>query len=432
MNPIKQKTKNSLYLVPALALACLPATQACHMEPESNDALEEVLDMTEVLVGPTAPLGSATPTTFRPRGVIDLAICLDTSGSMDGLIESAKQKLWAVVNDFALVDPVPVLRVALLTFGNDGHSEENGWVRVDAPLTGDLDLISQRLFALTTNGGTELVGRVVNTATSELEWSNDPKALKLLIVAGNESADQDAQFGFRDASRRAIAQGIMVNAIYCGDPLDEFAPDWREVSKLADGQFASIDANNGTVVISTPFDAELQALTAKVNLTYIPMGASGREGWANQRTQDANNAALSEAAGASRAMTKNGQLYVCGWDLVDACRIGTLKLEDVKPEDLPNELQALSSLELTAFVESKAAERMKIQAHISAVGVKRDAWLMTERERLQVDDSKAFDRVLRDSIRNQAASRGFLYKGADAPATQPAQGSQSLAPGCQE
>ena len=33
---------------------------------------------------------------------IDLAICLDTSGSMTGLIESAKQRLWALVNDLAL------------------------------------------------------------------------------------------------------------------------------------------------------------------------------------------------------------------------------------------------------------------------------------------------------------------------------------------
>ncbi len=76
------------------------------------------------------------------RRHVDLAICLDTSGSMRGLLDSARQSIWAIVNDLALAKPAPRLRIALLTFGNDGHSKANGWVRVDTGFTGDLDLVS--------------------------------------------------------------------------------------------------------------------------------------------------------------------------------------------------------------------------------------------------------------------------------------------------
>ncbi|MCB9915867.1 MAG: VWA domain-containing protein, partial [Planctomycetes bacterium] len=165
-----------------------------------------------------APWALAVPPPANP--LVEIAICLDTSGSMDGLIGSAKQKLWAIVNEFVFAEPMPRLRVALYTYGNDGHSAENGWVNLECPLTEDLDLVSERLFAQTTNGGTELVGRVVNAAAGQLDWSPDPGALKLIVVAGNETADQDTVVSFRDACAGAIARDIMVDAIYCGAPGD--------------------------------------------------------------------------------------------------------------------------------------------------------------------------------------------------------------------
>ena len=149
------------------------------------------------------------------RRTIDLAICLDTSGSMDGLIDSCRQKIWAIINDLALAKPTPRLRVALLSYGNDGYARDAGWVRLDTGLTDDLDKVSQQLFALKTGGGTELVGRVMQAALARLDWAKDSKALRIMIVAGNESADQDKEVSFRLMCRRAIGRDIMVNPIYC-------------------------------------------------------------------------------------------------------------------------------------------------------------------------------------------------------------------------
>ncbi len=142
--------------------------------------------------GQEPPSPSATHAAVGEH-VIELVICLDTSGSMDGLLNSARQKLWTIVNDLAKAEPTPRLRVALLSYGNDGHKSENGWVKVDTPFTEDLDTVSQKLFALTTGGGTELVGRVVQTSLQELDWHSSAGALRMIFVAGNESADQDEQ-----------------------------------------------------------------------------------------------------------------------------------------------------------------------------------------------------------------------------------------------
>src|SRR5829696_6538653 len=79
---------------------------------------------------------------------VDVVLCLDTSGSMDGLLDSAKRKLWAVVNDLAKMEPTPALRVALYSYGNNTYDARRGWVRQDVTLTTDLDEVYKRVAAL--------------------------------------------------------------------------------------------------------------------------------------------------------------------------------------------------------------------------------------------------------------------------------------------
>ena len=360
--------------------------------------------------GDERPVGAPAPAaSLRPAPAIDLALCLDTSGSMDGLLDAARQKLWAIVNDLALAEPTPKLRVALLTFGNDGHPAEGGWVKLDVPLTEDLDLVSQQLFALTTNGGTELVGRVLATANASLDWSPAADALKLVVVAGNESADQDQQVRFGDACRLLIERGITVNAIYCGNPADEIAPGWLEVAKRADGHFAAIDQQNGTVVIATPFDGELAALSTAINDTYLPYGAAGEVAWMNQRAQDANAVNCNSATAAARANTKACKLYVCDWDLVEQVKTGQLKLEEAKKEELPEKLRELSLEQRQQCIDAPWAKRTALKEKIQAVGAKRDAHVTAELAKLGMEESSAFDRAVRDALRAQAQAKGLRF-----------------------
>lgn len=368
--------------------------------------------------GGPAPAPSA-PTPPREARV-DLAICLDTSGSMDGLLDSARQGIWAIVNDFALAKPAPKLRVALLTFGNDGHNKDNGWVEVQTAFTEDLDLVSQKLFALTTNGGTELVGRAVQTSLDRLEWTSAQGALKLIVVAGNESADQDQECNFRDACRRAIGAGVMINSIYCGNPNDQLAPAWREVAQLADGKFHAIDKDNGAIAIETPFDAQIQALNAQVNKTYVPYGAEGKKAWANQAEQDRNASGLNSQVAAERAMCKTtGSYDNSQWDLLDACRAQKVKLAELKQEDLPEALRGKTPAELEKHIATLQAERDGLHKQIQDLSGKRQKAVEEEMAKRALDPTKSFDYAVRQAVRAQAEAKGIAVRAA-APVQAPA------------
>lgn len=358
------------------------------------------------------PLAARTAV-VSPERIVELAICLDTSGSMDGLIHSARQKLWTIVNDLAKAQPTPRLRVALLSYGNDGNNAENGWVQVETPFTEDLDTVSQRLFRLTTNGGTELVARAVETSLQELDWHTADDGLRMIFVAGNESVDQDDRVAARAICREAAERGIDVNSIYCvyGDDDSEVGPGWRELGRAGNGEFAMIDQDNGTVVIATPYDQKLIQLSSQLNETYLPFGAGGAAGCGNQVEQDANAVQLNSANAASRAATKAGKLYSCAsWDLVDAVRTGQVALAEVDEEDLPEDMRALTYAQRVAKVEAMQARRTQLQGEINELDQLRQALLTKELARQSTNLVGGFDLAIRNAIRTKSEALGFTFE----------------------
>jgi Mg-chelatase subunit ChlD len=354
----------------------------------------------------------AAPVAPEARRTVDLVICLDTSGSMTGLIESAKQKLWAVVNELATARPRPKLRVALYHYGNSGLDPKTGWVKQLCPLTDDLDTVYGKLFALKTNGGTEYVARVVRAATNELNWNPDRKTLRIIFVAGNEPATQDeATFKLQDVCKAAVSKGIIVNTIFCGADATGRRTGWSDAAAWADGTYASIDQNRGTVVIATPYDKKLAELSAELNKTYIAYGAKGGKGLANQLKQDKNAGALNAPAAAQRASAKASGLYHnAAWDLVDALTEKKVDLAKIKDEELPEPMRKMTLDERRAHVETMRKQRVALQSQIKDLTVKRDGHVKKEMEAKGLDDKAALDRALRDTVRTQAEKAGFQFQ----------------------
>jgi hypothetical protein len=364
----------------------------------------------------TAP--APLPKPPEARKSIDLVLCLDTSGSMNGLINAARQKMWEIVNECAGARPAPVLRVALYSYGGPG-SEDDGYVIQQTPFTTDLDLVSEKLFKLATNGGTEYVGRVIQTSIDRLQWGG-ADAAKILFVAGNESADQDQRAKFRDVVTHAAGLGVRINAIYCGGADDPDAAGWREVAALGGGRYASIDMNHGTVAVVSPYDKELEELSKKVNLTYLAYGAKAEEAKARQSLQD-GNAASAPAAGAARAASKASGLYDNGsWDLVDKSSEAGFDLAKIPSDDLPAEMRTMTLEQKKAWIETKRQERAGIQVRIRELAAKRTEFVRGEMEKQGLDDSKSLDKAVRDAIREQAGAKGFHFEAPPAPAPAPA------------
>jgi Mg-chelatase subunit ChlD len=347
----------------------------------------------------------------RPAGQpVDVVICLDVSGSMNGLVDSAKIKLWDLVNDLNKVRPTPRLRVALYSYGHTSYDPRAGWIRKEADLTEDLDTIYQKLNALTIRGGTEYVTRVCRDAIEQQKWSDDPKALKIIFVCGNEPADQDKQVKIPEVAELARKRGIIINPIFCGPTSHRDAETWKELAKLAGGRYASIDMNRNVVAsVATPFDKELNDLGGKLNTTYLAYGKEGAQALANQKAQDTNAEKAAPAAGAARAATKGGALYRNDrWDLVDRMKNDpSFDVKKVPVEELCDELKKLTPEEREKFVKEQMAKREAIQKQIAELGQKRDAYIREESKKNQSSAEKALDDALRGILRDQAAEKGI-------------------------
>jgi hypothetical protein len=351
---------------------------------------------------------AARPLATKPE--IELAILLDTSGSMDGLIDQAKSRLWKIVNKLATArknGQAPRLQVALYEYGQDGIPASAGYLRCIVPLSTDLDRISEELFKLKTNGGQEYCGQVIQTAVRDLEWSGRSGDLQMIVIAGNEPFSQGG-IDYKSACREAIARGIMINTIFCGNYQEGLQTEWKAGADLADGQYLAIDATQTPPPIVAPQDNEIARLSQELNQTYLAYGHEGSLGQARQKEQDKNAASVSGEVLAQRAAAKASPQYSnSAWDLVDAKKSGQVKLEEMNEADLPQEMKGMSAKERSAYVAAQQSKRETLQKKIAA--------LHDERERFVKDKLKnqaaasTLDAAIIRALRNQATGKNFSF-----------------------
>ena len=345
-----------------------------------------------------------------PASKIQIALLLDTSNSMDGLIDQAKTQLWKIVNELALAryeGEQPILEIALYEYGNQNISAADGYIRQVAELTTDLDKISEDLFALQTYGGDEYCGGVIAMAISELKWSRNNNDLKMIFIAGNEPFDQ-GEVDYEKSCKTAIEAGVIVNTIFCGAINEGISTFWKNGADLADGKYMNIDQNIQTTYIESPFDAEILKLNNELNNTYIAYGASGTSMQARQIAQDQNAAGSSTEISVQRSVAKSSATYSnAHWDLVDALEEETLSIEDLDEEVLPEELQGKSEAEIIEFVEDKQEERSQIQQQITELNEKRNQYIAQQQQ--NSSEANTLDNAMLNAVREQAEKKNYIF-----------------------
>ncbi|MFN0077288.1 MAG: vWA domain-containing protein [Prosthecobacter sp.] len=364
-------------------------------------------------VQPPAPVAEiAKVETVIDGPLVQIAVLLDTSSSMSGLIEQAKTQLWKLVNEFITAKQdgkTPVVQVALYEYGKSSLNSQEHWIRQIQPLTRDLDKISEELFALTTNGGEEYCGAVIQRATLDLAWDANPKVYKAIFIAGNEPFTQ-GPIDSKQSCKDAIAKGIIVNTIHCGGEAQGIAEHWNQGALLADGKYLVIDQNQAIVHIEAPQDKEIVKLNEALNSTYINYGAAAPAAKARQEVQDLN-AASNEQSGAAvqRTLTKASSNYLnATWDLVDASKSKDFDITKVKEADLPEEMKKMTVEERKAHLEKKTAERAEIQKQVLTLNKEREAYVATQRKESAKTDT--LDTAMTKALRAQAEKKGIAWE----------------------
>lgn len=341
---------------------------------------------------------------------IQLAILLDTSNSMDGLIAQAKSQLWSIVNEFATAKYEgrrPELQVALYEYGKSSLPQGEGYLRMIVPLSTDLDKISEELFALKTNGGQEYCGWVIQEAVEGLNWSASNEDLKIIVIAGNEPFTQ-GKVDPKKSCRAAISKGIIVNTIHCGAHKLGATTGWKDGADLADGKYMSIDQNKKAVHIAAPQDKEIERLGMELNKTYVAYGQKGKAGLRRQAEQEVNARGAFGGSFVQRQVAKSSSYYRnAEWDLVDADKEGKVDLAELKSEDLPEEMRKMSVEEREAFVNDQAKKRADIQKEIQKLNAERNKYVAEKQRELAEKDGDTLDSALVTAVREQASKRNF-------------------------
>jgi hypothetical protein len=363
-----------------------------------------------------ALLSAAAPTQDKAirdnEALVQIAILLDTSSSMDSLIEQAKSQLWKIVNEFNDAkqgDKTPVVQVALYEYGNTNLSIGTNYIHQVLPFTRDLDQVSEQLFKLTTNGGDEYCGAVIREALDKLSWDNNSKTYKVIFIAGNEPFTQ-GPISANEACKAAIQKGVVINTIHCGNHAEGENGGWRTSAALAEGRFLTIDQDKAVVHIDAPQDKEITRLSIELNNTYITYGKDGTRGRSNQVAQDANAGRYDKAGAAvQRALTKTSSNYSNStWDLVDATKKDGVKLESISDNELPAELKPMAPAARAAFIDQKATERAKIQSDIKKLNEERQKFVAEKTK--ESSEAATLDKVIVQAVREQAAKKAIEFK----------------------
>ena len=369
-----------------------------------------LIALTVLSLGLCGHAKSLQPVDARPPSV-QIALLLDTSNSMDGLIEQAKSQLWKIVNEFitAKHDGLrPELQVALFEYGKNSLSASEGYIRQIQGFTTDLDKLSEELFGLRTNGGEEYCGWVIKAAVESLKWRNGPNDFKAIFIAGNEPFTQ-GPIDYSRSCRDAIEKGIVVNTIHCGNHNTGVSTRWQHGALLAEGKYMVIDQDRAVVHFDAPQDKEIARLGEELNRTYVAFGAKGLEGQLCQQDQDKNAASFfSAGAPVQRAVTKASANYRnSAWDLVDACKEGKLQIETVKEAELPAEMQKMTVDQRKKHIETQFAERENLRNRINRLNADRSKFVAEKTK--QHAATNTLDVVMTGAIREQAAKRNYKF-----------------------
>lgn len=357
--------------------------------------------------------GATIDISLKHKPKIQLAILLDTSSSMSGLIDQTRNQLWQVVNEFSKAERdglKPTLEVAVYEYGNNTLSASNGYVRKVTGLTGELDQVSEALFSLTTNGGNEYCGYAIKTAVNELPWSRSDGDIKAIFIAGNEPFTQGPVF-YKNAISIAKQKGITVNTIHAGNMQQGANSGWKDGALLAGGEFMSIDHNFKVAHIDAPQDKKIAILNEKLNRTYVPYGVKGRKNSERQKIQDNKSSAISGALLSKRVEAKASSMYDnSSWDLVDALAKGKADLEKIDEKELPENLRKLSKDKRKDFIQNKVKERIKLKKQIGELSLERNKFVAEKKKETAAPGPATVNEAISVAIQKQGIAKNYKFK----------------------
>jgi Mg-chelatase subunit ChlD len=347
------------------------------------------------------------PAKQEPKPQVEVVFCLDTTGSMGGLIDAAKQKIWTIANQIASGKPTPRIKIGLVAYRDRGDQ----YITRIFDLTNDLDAVYGHLMEFRAEGGgdtPESVNQALYESVTKINWSTDKKTLKIIFLVGDAPPHMDYanDVPYPETCRRAVEKRIIINTVQCGN--DAQTRDvWEKICRSAEGRYVQIDASGGSIVtVSTPYDTELAKINSELARSTLAYGRRRRE----SRAKAATALALPAPAAAERAAFKSKMGETSSDDLLDDIKAGKVQLESVSKDVLPEELKGLSKAQQRTFLKQLDQRRQTLMKQAGQLDQKRGAFITKKLAETQTNATRdSFDGQVLHILQAQAKRANIEY-----------------------
>jgi len=348
------------------------------------------------------------PVVTQNRDTLEMVFVLDTTGSMGGLIEGAKQRIWGIINEVMQKPSKPRVRVGLVAYRDNGDA----YVTKILPITEDLDKAYTTLMDYRADGGgdtPENVRKALAEGVKNAGWSQTRSNLAQIVFLVGDAPPQNypQEPDVLVTTAEAVRKNMIVNTIQCGD-LEGTREIWQSIARRGEGKYFAIAQDGGVQAITTPYDTKLADLAAKLGKTYVTYGRKDKRDAnvaAQARAESRITADAAMGAQADRALNKAVNDLSYDGDLVQAVENETVKIEDVKKDDLQEEMQKMTVAERKREVDKRIAERTAIRTEILTLSKLRDEFIAVERKKQ--GRANGFDTAVAAALKEQLLRKGI-------------------------
>ena len=355
----------------------------------------------------------------RPK--IEVCFVLDTTGSMGGLIQGAKDKIWSIANELVNTEPTPEIKFSLIGY----RDRTDDYVTKVTDLTDDLDAIHTTLMAFAADGGgdsPESVNQALNESVSKISWTEGRQVLKIIFLVGDAPPHMDykGEKQYPEICHLAVKNDLIINAIQCGRDA-KTASIWQEIARKSEGSFAAIQQNGGTVAIATPFDAEISKYNHVINSTVVGYGTPAQQIEVARKVTSNEKSSFEAQADRIAFMSKSARIAGGGLgggggraiggenDLVELLINDKLAMDEIEVDQLPPDLKKLSEKEQQVELQKRIDLRKENRKKVDELIRNRSDYIANQNKNMEKKDRDSFDAKVKAMIRKQAATRGIEY-----------------------
>jgi Mg-chelatase subunit ChlD len=359
--------------------------------------------------------GAASNVVGANKPKVELVFVLDTTGSMKHLIEAAKDKIWSITNTIVSAKPTPEITIGIVGF----RDKRDAYVTKLINMTDDLDSVYQELMSFQAHGGgdtPESVNQALYEAVTRNDWDERDSTYKVIFLVGDSPPHMDYHddVKYQKSCEIAVDKGIIINTIQCGTR-QATTPFWREIADLTQGDYFTVSQKGDYVSYSTPYDEEIAKKTRELEKTRVYYGD---DDFKKTNTIKLEKKAVMQKKAKPSVKAQRGSLYLKSTgrknlfgaqELVDSVSSGEVKLEDIKEEELPKNMQKMKKNERVKHIKKVKKKRDKLLGDIKALNNKRQRHIVKEVKKEGAKGKKSLDMKIYNSIKSQAAEKNIEY-----------------------